>query len=60
MAKKKAFVLRIDSDVFDQVEKWASEEFRSTNGHLEYIIHKALFEAKRLPNQQVEKQKKAD
>ena len=49
MAKKKAFVLRIDPDLQAQIEGWAADEFRSTNGQLEWIIHKALKDAKRLP-----------
>jgi hypothetical protein len=49
MAKKKAFVLRIDPDLLAQIEKWAADEFRSTNGQLEWIIHNALKDAKRLP-----------
>jgi hypothetical protein len=42
MAEKKPFVLRIDSELLKAVEKWAADEFRSTNGQLEYIIHEAL------------------
>ncbi len=48
MAKKKPFVLRIDPEVLKAVEKWAADEFRSTNGQLEYIINKALREAGRI------------
>jgi len=48
MSKKKTFPLRIDADLLASVEKWASDEFRSTNGQLEWIIHKALKDAKRL------------
>lgn len=47
MAKKKAFVLRIDSDTLEAVEKWAADEFRSTNGQLEWIIDRALHTAGR-------------
>jgi hypothetical protein len=47
MASKKAFALRIDEDMLKAVEKWAADEFRSTNGQLEWIINKALKEAKR-------------
>jgi hypothetical protein len=54
MAKKKAFVLRIDPDLLAQIEKWAADEFRSTNGQLEYIIHNALKDAKRLPKKKKE------
>jgi len=42
MAKKKPFVLRLDPEVLNKIEKWASDEFRSTNGQLEWIIDKAL------------------
>ncbi len=48
MAKKKPFVLRIDPEVLKAVEKWAADEFRSTNGQLEWIINKALKDAGRI------------
>jgi len=48
MAKKKAFVLRISEDVMEAVERWAADEFRSTNGQLEWLINKALKDAGRL------------
>ncbi len=47
MANKKAFALRIDEDLLKAVEKWAADEFRSTNGQLEWIINKALKDAGR-------------
>ena len=47
MAKKKPFVLRIDPEILKAVEKWAADEFRSTNGQLEWIINKALQESGR-------------
>jgi hypothetical protein len=48
MAKKKPFVLRIDADKLDAVEKWANDEFRSVNGQLEWIIDRALKDAGRI------------
>lgn len=42
MSSKKSFVLRIDQEKFNAVEKWAADEFRSTNGQLEWIIDQAL------------------
>lgn len=48
MASKKPFVLRLDPDVLKAVEKWAADEFRSTNGQLEWIIHKALKDSNRI------------
>jgi len=49
MAKKKAFALRIDEDILKAIEKWASDDFRSTNGQLEWILNKALKDVHRLP-----------
>ncbi|MDY0101857.1 MAG: DNA-binding protein [Lentimicrobium sp.] len=48
MAQKKSFALRIDPELLEAVEKWAADEFRSTNGQLEFIISKALKDARRL------------
>lgn len=47
MAKKKPFVLRISPEMMEKVEKWAADEFRSTNGQLEWIIREALRKAGR-------------
>ncbi|MBI1226553.1 MAG: Arc family DNA binding domain-containing protein [Bacteroidetes bacterium] len=47
MAKKK-FVLRIEEDLYDAVEKWAADEFRSVNGQLEWLIFVMLKESNRL------------
>jgi hypothetical protein len=48
MAKKKAFALRLDEELMKAVEKWAADEFRSTNGQLEWIIHESLKKTRRL------------
>ena len=45
MAKKetiKIFVLRVDAETMEAIEKWAADEFRSTNGQLQWIIAEAL------------------
>ncbi len=47
MAKKKPFVLRVSPEMMKAVEKWAADEFRSTNGQLEWIIDQALRKAGR-------------
>ena len=49
MAKKKAFALRINEEMLKTIEKWASDEFRSTNGQIEWILMRALKDAKREP-----------
>ncbi|MBR9831971.1 Arc family DNA binding domain-containing protein [Acidiluteibacter ferrifornacis] len=48
MSKKKTFALRIDPELFKQIEKWADDEFRSVNGQIEWMISKSLKDAKRL------------
>lgn len=52
MAKKenstKNFVLRIDAETMEALEKWAADEFRSTNGQLQWIIAEALKKSGRL------------
>ncbi len=42
MSDKKPFVLRIDQRKLKALEKWAADEFRSTNGQIEYILDQAL------------------
>ncbi|KAF5078443.1 hypothetical protein DSECCO2_139790 [anaerobic digester metagenome] len=48
MSKKKSFMLRIDPDKMDALEKWAADEFRSINGQLEWIIDQALKKSGRI------------
>jgi len=48
MSEKKPFVLRIDPEKLKALEKWAADEFRSTNGQIEYILDQALRKAGRL------------
>lgn len=51
MAKKetiKNFVLRVDAETMESIEKWAADEFRSTNGQLQWIIAEALRKSGRL------------
>ena len=44
----KSFVLRVDSDTMNAIEAWAADEFRSTNGQLQWIITEALRKSGRL------------
>ena len=44
----KSFVLRIDAAMMDAIEAWAADEFRSTNGQLQWIIAEALRKSGRL------------
>ena len=45
----RSFVLRIDAETMDAIETWAADEFRSTNGQLQWIIAEALRKAGRKP-----------
>jgi hypothetical protein len=56
MANKKSFVLRIDEDVYKALEKWASDDFRSVNGQIEWLISKQLRAAGRARKDKDEKQ----
>ncbi|HRH35327.1 MAG TPA: Arc family DNA-binding protein [Catalimonadaceae bacterium] len=46
MAGKKNFVLRIQDDMYADLEAWAAQEFRSVNGQIEFLLHKAIQERK--------------
>ncbi len=56
MAKEatKSFVLRIDADMMEAIERWAEDEFRSTNGQLQYIIAEALRKSGRIKKKKKE------
>lgn len=46
--EKKAFVLRVSQSTLKDIERWASDEFRSLNGQIEFLLQKALKESGRL------------
>ena len=50
MAQKKAFPLRLDPVTYDALLRWADADLRSLNGQIEYLLRRALRQAKRLPN----------
>ena len=41
-SSNKTFLLRVDAETMEAVEKWANDEFRSVNGQLQWIIAEAL------------------
>ena len=49
MAERKSILLRLDPAVHDALAKWASDELRSTNAQIEFLLRRALTEAGRLP-----------
>jgi hypothetical protein len=50
---RKLFLLRIDRDVLDAVQRWADDDLRSLNGQIEFLLREALKKAKRLTDQRV-------
>ena len=49
MAERKNILLRLDPAVHDALARWASDELRSTNAQIEFLLRKALADAGRLP-----------
>jgi hypothetical protein len=47
--EKKAFLLRIDPQLWDELERLAAQELRSVNGQVEYLLREALAQRGRLP-----------
>ena len=62
MAEKntQSFILRVDTETMNAIEAWAADEFRSTNGQLQWIITEALRKAKRLPKKKNQTQNNED
>jgi hypothetical protein len=42
MAERKSFLLRVDADLWRDIEMWAQEELRSVNGQIEYLLRDAV------------------
>ncbi len=54
MSEKKKFLLRLDADVYNALEKWAADELRSANAQIEFLLKESIKKAGRLkePQQQ--------
>ena len=46
---RKQVLLRIDPDVHDALARWAGDELRSVNAHIEMLLRQALTNAGRMP-----------
>lgn len=55
MSDKKKFLLRLDAELYDALEKWASDELRSVNAQMEYALKEAVRRAGRLRGREEEK-----
>jgi hypothetical protein len=42
VAERKPFLLRIDREVLDAVQRWANDDLRSLNGQIEFLLRRAL------------------
>lgn len=42
MAERKPFLIRIDRDVLDELQRWANDDLRSLNGQIEFLLRRAL------------------
>ena len=51
MAERKPFLLRIDRETLEAVQRWADDELRSLNGQIEFLLRRALKEAGRDRNE---------
>ena len=49
MSKREAFLLRLDPKVLDALRRWASDDLRSVNAQVEFLLRRALRDAGRLP-----------
>jgi hypothetical protein len=49
MAERKAFLVRMDPELHDALQRWAADELRSLNGQIEFLLRRALVEAGRAP-----------
>ena len=49
MADRKAFLIRIERDVLEAVQRWANDDLRSLNAQIEYVLRESLRRAGRLP-----------
>ena len=47
MAERKPFLLRVDKDLLDAVQRWADADLRSLNGQIEFLLRRALEESGR-------------
>ena len=48
MSERKPFLLRIDREVIDALQRWADDDLRSLNGQIEFLLRKALKDARRI------------
>lgn len=50
MADRKPFLLRMDRDLLDALQRWANDDLRSLNGQIEFLLRRALQDSGRTPD----------
>jgi hypothetical protein len=50
VSERKSLLLRLDPAVHDALARWASDELRSTNAQIEFLLRRALADAGRMPS----------
>jgi hypothetical protein len=50
LAKRDAFLLRIDPEVLAALRRWADDDLRSLNAQIDFLLRRALRDADRLPS----------
>jgi hypothetical protein len=50
VSERKSVLLRLDPAVHDALARWASDELRSTNAQIEFLLRRALADAGRMPS----------
>jgi len=49
VAERKSFLIRVDRELLDAVQRWANDDLRSLNGQVEFLLRDALKRVGRLP-----------
>ena len=60
MADRKPFLLRIDRETLDAVQRWADDDLRSLNGQIEFLLRRGLKEAGREIKQEGDRRQKKE
>jgi hypothetical protein len=57
MSERKAFLLRIDPEVLDAVQRWANDDLRSLNAQIEFVLRKVLKQEGKLLGEKAPKER---
>ncbi len=49
MAERRPYLLRLDPSLLDALQRWAADDLRSLNAQIEFLLRRALKDARRLP-----------